>query len=93
MPNIETVNGVKINIYFIEHLPPHIHAEYNEHEELLEIETFAVYDGYLPSKQHKIAVNWLRANQAEARKTFFNFNPHLNAPRRKNTKNSKNKRS
>jgi hypothetical protein len=42
MPNIETVNGVKINIYFIEHLPPHIHAEYNEHEELLEIETFAV---------------------------------------------------
>lgn len=93
MPNIETLNGVKINIYFVEHLPPHIHAEYNEHENCWKLKHLQFMRGTCLLKQHKIAVNWLKANQAEARKTFFNFNPHLNAPRRKNTKNSKNKRS
>ena len=56
MPNSDLVNGVKINIYFIEHLPSHIHAEYNEDEELPETETFEVYKGWLPQKQHRIAL-------------------------------------
>jgi hypothetical protein len=92
MPTFGHVNGVKINIYFGEHLPPHIHCEYNDDEELLEIESFSIYEGWLPSKQHKIALGWLKENQAKAKELFYQLNPHLHATNRKYTKNNKNKR-
>ena len=34
MPTIDTINGIKINVYNGEHRPPHIHAVYNEFQVL-----------------------------------------------------------
>jgi len=48
MPNIDSIDGIRINIYFGEHLPPHIHAVYNEYEVLLAIESKETYEGFLP---------------------------------------------
>ena len=89
MPTFGTVQGVKMNIFSGDHLPPHIHAEYNEHEELLRIENFTVYEGYLPGRQHQIAVQWLKTNQTAARQAFYELNPHLDAKNRKYTKSTK----
>lgn len=38
MPTIDSFNGIKIHVYNGEHRPPHIHADYNEYEALIEIE-------------------------------------------------------
>lgn len=77
MPNIDNVGGIKINIYNGDHKPPHIHAIYNEYEVLLVIETKEVYAGYLPSKQHKKAVEWLAGNADWALEVFYQLNPNL----------------
>ena len=42
MPNIDSLAGIKINVYSGDHLPPHIHAVYNEYEVLLIIKTKAI---------------------------------------------------
>lgn len=53
MPNFDYFDGIKINIYYDEHLPPHIHVEYGDYEVLLVIETGEIYEGWLPGKQLK----------------------------------------
>ena len=50
MPNFDSFEGIKINIYNGDHLPPHIHALYGDDEVLLVIETTDIYAGYLPAK-------------------------------------------
>jgi hypothetical protein len=63
MPTILRIGSIKILIYFDDHLPPHFHAQYNEYEELIEIETLETYSGYLPNKQKKKVMEWARENQ------------------------------
>ena len=37
MPLFELIDGIKINVYSNDHLPPHIHAIYNEYEAVISI--------------------------------------------------------
>jgi hypothetical protein len=53
MPTIDSFNGIKIHVYNGEHRPPHIHADYNEFEVLVDIEKGVVFAGDLPTKQLK----------------------------------------
>jgi hypothetical protein len=46
MPVVHIIESIKILLYFDDHLPPHFHAQYNEYELLVEIETLEVYAGY-----------------------------------------------
>lgn len=64
MPTIHLIDSIKILIYFDDHLPPHFHAQYNEYEILIEIETLEVYSGYLPTKQRKRVLAWASENQS-----------------------------
>ena len=57
------LDSIKILIYYDDHLPPHFHAQYNEYEELIEIETLETYSGYLPNKQKRKVMEWARENQ------------------------------
>jgi hypothetical protein len=79
MPTIHLIDSIKIDVYSREHLPPHFHALYAEHEILIEINTLETYIGSLPSKQHKIVIKW--ASDAKVRKllleTFKKLNPNL----------------
>ncbi len=43
MPNIDSIDSIKINVYNGDHRSPHIHAIYNEYEILIEIETGYVF--------------------------------------------------
>jgi hypothetical protein len=64
MPTITKISGVKIKMYFKDHAPPHVHAEYGEHEVLLCIANAATYAGSLPSPQLAIAQEYVLANTA-----------------------------
>jgi hypothetical protein len=79
MPTIHLIGSIKIDVYSREHLPPHFHALYAEHEILIEIKTLETYVGSLPNKQYKTVIEW--ASDAEVRKllleTFKKLNPHL----------------
>lgn len=42
MPEISRFFGIIIRMFFNDHVPPHFHAVYGEHETLIEIETLNV---------------------------------------------------
>jgi hypothetical protein len=77
MPTIDFFEGIKINIYSVEHLPPHIHVVYSEYEVLLVISTGEIYAGKLPKKQLRKAINWLQIYKEEALSIFYQLNTNL----------------
>jgi len=77
MPTIETIAGIKFNIYFGDHLPPHIHAVYNDHEVLLVIKTRAILRGNFPARQLSRAKAWLIENEKVALEIFYQYNERL----------------
>lgn len=92
MPTFDYFDGIKINIYNGDHLPPHIHEEYGDEEVLLKIETGAIYEGWLPAKQLKKCRKWLLDNKSDATLAFKTLNPHLYAPCKDKVKNIKSKK-
>jgi hypothetical protein len=77
MPTIKIIDSIKINMYARDHLPPHFHAIYAEHEELIEIGTLETYEGFLPKKQRKKVIKWGAENQDHLMKSFCKLNPRL----------------
>lgn len=54
MPTISWFYGIAIQMYFVDHPPPHFKATYGEFEANVSIETGRVIDGKLP-RQGKAA--------------------------------------
>ncbi len=54
-----------------------IHANYNEHEVLIDIERRQIYSGYLPNRQLMQVFNWLAGNADWALEVFYELNPDL----------------
>lgn len=77
MPLYELFEGIKIYLYFNDHLPPHIHAMYGEYEVLIDIRTFEVYRGELPNKQLKKVTKFVKENQDDLLETFYELNPEI----------------
>ncbi len=59
MPTIALVFGVRIIIYPKDHLPPHLHAKFAEHEALISIATGDVLEGSLPKATVRAVQDWL----------------------------------
>ncbi len=77
MPTIKRIDGTKIDVYSREHPPPHFHALYAEHEELIEIETLETYAGKLPSNKRRKVISWAAENQDILTDNFKRLNPDL----------------
>jgi hypothetical protein len=77
MPNITTIEGVKIFIYSNDHVPAHVHAIYGEYEALIDIRKLSIMKGKLPSKKQKIAIVFVEDNQEELLKLFYDLNPNI----------------
>ena len=78
MPEISRFYGIVIKIYFADHSPPHLHAEYGSEEALLNIETLAVIAGNLPLRAMSMAESGLRYTGMSCGSlgtTQRNFNP------------------
>lgn len=65
MPEISRFLGIKILMYFNEHNPPHFHVEYNEFKASIDIKTFGVMEGKVPSKVLGLVVEWAEDHQDE----------------------------
>ena len=73
MPEISRFLGIKIFMYFNEHNPPHFHVEYNNYRALIDIKTFGIIEGKLPSKVLGLVVEWAEDHQSELFENWYNM--------------------
>ncbi len=65
MPVISEFYGIKIMMFWNEHMPPHFHAQYGEHKILVDIERGTVIKGVFTSKQLKLVLAWCEIHREE----------------------------
>jgi hypothetical protein len=65
MPTIAIVLGVRIIIYPKDHLPPHLHAKFAEHEAMISIVTGHVLEGSLPRAKVRGVQEWLAKHREQ----------------------------
>ncbi len=70
MPTICTFRGIKISIYWRDHMPPHFHATYGGQEVLVSIDDIEVLDGDIPAKQLKMLLGWAAFHQEELKENW-----------------------
>ncbi|HYG14753.1 MAG TPA: DUF4160 domain-containing protein [Bacteroidia bacterium] len=70
MPEISRFFEIIIYMYFKDHVPPHFHAVYGEHEALFSIETGEIFQGDLPKKQLRLVQAWTELHREELMRNF-----------------------
>lgn len=75
MPTIIIIEGIKIEVYPGDHNPPHFHANYVEHEVLVNIKTGELLAGDMPPKQLKKVLGWAKENEQLLLERFKYYNP------------------
>ncbi|MDR0685663.1 MAG: DUF4160 domain-containing protein [Spirochaetaceae bacterium] len=67
MPVISRFFGMIIKMYFrqSEHNPPHIHVIYGEYVGLIDIQTFEMFEGDLPSRALSLVKEWMSLHKDE----------------------------
>ena len=65
MPEISLFYGIRVTMYYNDHMPPHFHAEYNGHKALVDINNIQVIRGSLPNKQLRLILAWCTIHQDE----------------------------
>ena len=63
MTTISMFCGIKVTMYWADHMPPHFHATYGGEEVIVSINDLEVLDGSLPGKQLKILLGWAALRQ------------------------------
>lgn len=58
VPTISQFFGIVIQMFWREHVPPHFHALYGEHEALIDIRTLEVIRGRLPRRALSLTIEW-----------------------------------
>ena len=67
MPEISRFFGIVIRMYFNDHSPAHFHAEYGEHEALIDMDTLSVLRGELPRRALALVLEWAAFHRQELR--------------------------
>ena len=67
MPEISRFFGIVVRMYYNEHVPPHFHAQYGEHQVEITIETLDVLKGKLPNRVLGLVLEWAAIHRNELR--------------------------
>lgn len=65
MPIISEFYGIKIMMFWNDHIPPHFHAQYGGNKILVDIASGAVIRGVFPFKQLKLVLAWCEIHREE----------------------------
>ena len=65
LPLVSEFYGIRIYMYWADHMPPHFHAEYGEFSVQIHIEDAVVLKGIFPGKQLKLVLAWCEVHQDE----------------------------
>lgn len=74
MPTFYIIDGVKIELFFDDHEPPHFHAVIAEYDALIEIETSVILRGDLPRNKRKLILNWAKENREDLQSIWNDLN-------------------
>ncbi|MEY4877071.1 MAG: hypothetical protein RL708_2220 [Bacteroidota bacterium] len=74
MPEISRFFGIIIKMFFLDHAPPHFHAEYGSNKAVIDISSKEVVEGYLPPTQLKLVQAWAIIHEDELLLNFNNLN-------------------
>ena len=77
MPELVRFSGIRLCMYFGDHLPPHFHVEYGEYKALIGIQDGALIRGKFPRRKLQEVQTYLAENRESLLETFFEFNPNL----------------
>jgi hypothetical protein len=81
MPVISAFFGIIIRIYYSDHNPPHFHAQYGDHEVIIEIKSGRVLKGKLPTRLQYFLELWRRKNADEIMEAWDSAQ-HFKVPKR-----------
>ena len=76
MPLVSEFLGIKIYMYWNEHVPPHFHAEYGDNSILVDIKNTVVLKGAFPNKQLKLVLAWCELHKEELLKNWESSKIH-----------------
>lgn len=76
MPTVAVVDGVKIQFYANEHPPPHFHAEFAEHQAVIDIESLSIVAGFLPPAKRRKVVAWATTRRRQLALAFIQATSH-----------------
>ncbi len=65
MPTISAFYGILIQMFWLDHDPPHFHALYAEHEAVIEIQSLRVVRGGLPRRALVLVLEWAQEHRDE----------------------------
>ena len=63
MPTIKDFGGFKIVMYFHDRHLPHVHVVSTDFEALVSIAEGVIYDGSIPPKYRRTALEWIEENR------------------------------
>ena len=65
MPELCRFYGIIIRMYFMDHNPPHFHAEYQGQRAEFDIRTLELIAGSLPSRAYALVLEWASLHRTE----------------------------
>jgi len=65
MPEISRFYGIIIRMYFVDHNPPHFHAEYQGFKAEYEIQSLRLISGTLPKRANALILEWASLHREE----------------------------
>ena len=65
MPEISRFLGIIIKMFFNDHSPPHLHAQYQNSKAIFSIHTGQMIEGDFPQKQSAYVTAWTLLHQKE----------------------------
>lgn len=65
MPLVSEFFGIKVYMYWDEHVPPHFHAHYGSFKAIISIADASVFNGALPLRQLKLVLAWCEIHRDE----------------------------
>jgi hypothetical protein len=77
MPVISEFYGIKIFMFWNDHIPPHFHAEYGDKKVLVDIVNGTVIKGVFPFKQLKLVLAWCEIHREALLRNWENDKQQL----------------
>ena len=65
MPEISRFFGIIIRMFFDDHQPPHLHAEYAGRHARIRLQPIRVLESTLPTRAMSLVLEWCALHQAE----------------------------
>lgn len=65
MPTISVFYGIKIQMHWTDHPPPHFHAVYANERATVNIQSLEVTKGSLPPRVISLILEWARLHESE----------------------------